>query len=77
MKKLNASELVTLTKENCNVLFVSVRNNIVVEVNTDTYTGKVTIHKNYFNRIHIDGFVQGMFESLSTDMVLFKGFNFK
>lgn len=83
MKKLG-SMLVELTRQNTEVLFISSRNNIILNVFTDVYTGKVTINKKYFNQINSVGFVEGALTNMpdadpsnDTMMMMFMGFSFK
>jgi len=83
MKKL-ANQLVELTRSNTTVLFISGRNNVVLDVHTDQYCGKVTINKKYFNQINSVGYVEGaltnMPDQLPFDdhgMKMFLGFSFK
>jgi len=83
MKKL-ANNLVELNRDNTKVLFISNRNNVVIEVNTNTFFGQVTINKKYFNKINSEGFVEGALTEMPSDnfgmsssMMMFMGFSFK
>jgi hypothetical protein len=78
--------LVTLHSMNTKVLFVSTRNNLIVEIinptNGDTETA--IIHKKYFNQIFQRGEVSGRLSSCdqngnmwNSTYKLFEGFSFK
>lgn len=80
MEKL-ANQLVELTRENTTVLFISGRNNVVLDVQSDRYCGQVTINKKYFNQINSVGYVEGALTNMPNSdfsfMKMFLGFSFK
>lgn len=85
MEKL-ATRLVELNRENTKVLFISNRNNVVIEVNTNNHFGPVTINKKYFNKINSEGYVEGALTLMPSDMhypnspgtmYMFLGYSFK
>lgn len=80
MEKL-AHQLVELTRGNTSVLFISGRNNVVLNVDTHWYCGKVTINKKYFNQINSVGYVEGALTNMpgesDNNMKMFLGFSFR
>lgn len=80
MQKL-AHQLVELTRGNTTVLFISGRNNVVLNVDTHWYCGQVTINKKYFNQINSVGYVEGALTNMPGEsdngMKMFLGFSFR
>lgn len=80
MEKL-ANQLVELTRGNTTVLFISGRNNVVLNVDTHWYCGKVTINKKYFNQINSVGYIEGALVNMPGEsdngMKMFLGFSFR
>ena len=74
------TNLVELNSNNTTVVFVTKQNNLVVNVNTDSFRGTVIMNPKYFNKIRTKGFIEGVlidpYNSDGAVEKLFLGFSF-